>query len=124
MVPHCCFNLHFSGFPCGTSGKEPACQCRRLEKCGFDPWFGKISWRRKWQPTLVFLPGKSHGQRNLVSYSPWGCKESDMPEHTPTIINDNGHLFTCLFSHLYIILEKYLLIFRSSAHLSIRFCLL
>ena len=52
-------------------GKEPACQCRRH---GFDPWIGKISWRRKWQPTLVFLPGKSHGQWSLVGYSPWGCK--------------------------------------------------
>ena len=39
-------------------------------------------WRRKWQPTLVFLPGKSHGQRNLGSYSPWGCKELDMIKHT------------------------------------------
>ena len=37
-------------------------------------WVGKISWRRKWQPTPVFLPGKSHGQRILASYSPWGCK--------------------------------------------------
>ena len=40
----------------------------------FDPWVGKIPWRRKWQPTLVFLPGKSYGQRSLVGYSPWGCK--------------------------------------------------
>ena len=38
----------------------------------FDPWVGKIPWRRKWQPTPVFLPGKSHGQRGLVGYSPWG----------------------------------------------------
>ena len=43
---------------------------------------GKIPWRRKWQPTPVFLPGKSHGQRNLVGYSPQGHKESDMTEHT------------------------------------------
>ena len=41
---------------------------------------GKISWRRKWQPTLVLLPGKSHGQRSLVGYSPWGHKESDTAE--------------------------------------------
>ena len=46
----------------------------------FNPWVGKISWRRKWQPTPVFLPGKSHGQRNLVGYSPWGCKELDTTE--------------------------------------------
>ena len=43
-------------------------------KAGFYPWVGKISWRRKWQPTPVFFPGKSHGQRRLVCYSPWGHK--------------------------------------------------
>ena len=53
------------------SGKESICQCR---SDGFDPWVGKIPWRREWQPTPVFLPGESHGQRNLVGYSPWGCK--------------------------------------------------
>ena len=41
---------------------------------GFDPWVEKIPWNRKWQPTLVFLPEKSHGQRNLVRYNPWDCK--------------------------------------------------
>ena len=46
-------------------------QCRRP---GFDPWFGKIPWRRKWQPTPVFLPGESHGPRSLVGYSPRGCR--------------------------------------------------
>ena len=46
----------------------------------FNPWVGKISWRRKWQPTPVFLPGKSHGWWNLVGYSPWGRKESDTTE--------------------------------------------
>ena len=52
------------------SGKE-SCQCR---KCSFDLWIGKIPWRRKWQPTLVFLSGKSHGQRSLVGCSPWGLR--------------------------------------------------
>ena len=59
-------------------------KCRRH---GFDPWVGKIPLRRVWQPTLVFLPGKPHGQRSLVGYSPWGCKESDVNEvneHTGT----------------------------------------
>ena len=46
----------------------------------FDPWVGKIPWRRKWKPTSVFLPGKSHGWRSLVSYSPWDHKESDTTE--------------------------------------------
>ena len=39
-------------------------------RCGYNPWIGKIPWRRKWQPTAVFLPGKSHGQRGLAGYSP------------------------------------------------------
>ena len=43
---------------------------------------GKIPWRREWQPTPVFLPGESLGQRSLVGYSPWGCKESDMTKVT------------------------------------------
>ena len=55
---------------------------RRLRRCGFHPWGRKIAWRRKWQPIPVFLPGKFHRQRNLEGYSPWGCKESDMIEHT------------------------------------------
>ena len=55
--------------PRWLSGKEPACQCRR---CGFNPWVGKIPWKRKWQPTPVFLPGEFHGQRNLMGYSPCG----------------------------------------------------
>ena len=74
------------GFPGSSSGKEPACQCRRLERRGFNPWVRKIPWRRKWQPAPVFLPGKSHGQRSLAGYSTWGCKESDTTEHTHTHI--------------------------------------
>ena len=57
------------------SGKKSTSQCRR---CGFNCWIEKIPWRRKWQTTPVFLPGKSHGQRSLAGYSSWGCKESDM----------------------------------------------
>ena len=55
--------------------------------CRFDPWVGKIPWRRSWQPTPIFLPGRSHGQRSLAGYSPWGHKELDkieVTEHTPT----------------------------------------
>ena len=47
----------------------------------FYPWVQKIPWRRKWQPTPVFLPGKSHGQRSLVDYSSWGYEESNITEH-------------------------------------------
>ena len=55
----------------------------------FDPWVRKITWRRAWQPTPVFLSGESHGQRSLAGYSLWGCKELDMTEgtwHTHTIL--------------------------------------
>ena len=47
---------------------------------GLDPWVGKISWRRPWQPTPVFLPGESHVLKSLVGYSSWGRKESNMTE--------------------------------------------
>ena len=63
-------------------GKEPTCQCRKHKRHGFDPWFGKIPWRREWQPTPVFLTGESHGQRSMANYSPQGRKESDMIEAT------------------------------------------
>ena len=68
------------GFAGGTSGKEPACQCRRCERLWFDPWVRKIPWRRERLPTPVFLAGKSHEQRSLVCYSPWGQKETHMTE--------------------------------------------
>ena len=60
-------SIHF-GASQVLSGKESACQCRR---CMFNPGMGRIPWRRKWQPTPVFLPRKSHGQRSLAGYSPW-----------------------------------------------------
>ena len=72
-----CLNTHththrkpIYGFPVGPSGKEPTCQCRRHKRCRFDPWVRKIPWRKAWQPTPVFLPGESHGQRSLAGYSP------------------------------------------------------
>ena len=60
----------------GSDGKASAYNAGRPR---FSPWVGKIPWRRKWQPTPVLLPGKSHGRR-LADYSPWGCKESDSTE--------------------------------------------
>ena len=56
------FKEESMGFPGGAGGKEPACQCRRRKRCGFNPWVGKIPWRGTWQPTPGFLPGESHGQ--------------------------------------------------------------
>ena len=58
--------------------------CLPCWRCEFDSWVEKISWRRKWQTTPVFLPEKSHGQRSLVVYSPKGCKESDMTARMST----------------------------------------
>ena len=75
---------HPSGLPRWLSGKESTCQCRRYRKCGFNPWVWKIPWRRKWQPTPVFLPGESHGQRSLAGYSPRGLKK-------PERLNNNKH---------------------------------
>ena len=65
------------GFPGGTSDKQPTCHCGTRKRHGFDPWVGKIPWRRKWQPTTVSLSGKSHG--------PWGCRELDMTERLSTL---------------------------------------
>ena len=72
------------GLPRGCTGKESACWCRR---CGFDPWVGKIPWRRKWQPIPAFLPGKSHRLRSLAGYSPGGCKDLDRTERLSTHIH-------------------------------------
>ena len=46
-----------------------------MQETGFDPWIGKIPWRREWLPIPVFLPGEFYGQGSLVGYSPWGPKE-------------------------------------------------
>ena len=62
----------FLGFPGGSDGKKNLPATRET---GFDPWVGKIPWRRDWLPTPVFWPGEFHGL-----YSPWGRKESDMSE--------------------------------------------
>ena len=79
-----CFNIYLFmwGFPGGPGGEECTSQCRRHKRHEFDSWVGKIPWRRKWQPTPVFLPGESHGQKSLAGYNAWGCKESDTIEAT------------------------------------------
>ena len=58
------------GFPSGASDKEPTCQCRRCKRCRFNLWVRKIPWRRARQPTQVFLPGESLGQRSRAGYTP------------------------------------------------------
>ena len=81
------FLAGFSGagaFPVVLMVKKPARQYKRCKRHGFDPWVGEVCWRRKWQPTPVFWPVESHGQRNLERYSPRGHEESDTTEHTHT----------------------------------------
>ena len=73
-------------FPGGLDGKESACQCRKQEKYGLAPWVRKIPCRRKWQPAPVFLPGKFHGERSLMGYSPWGHEESDTTEQAHYVL--------------------------------------
>ena len=70
-------NRIVSGFPGGTSGKEPTANAGDLREAGLIPGLGRFPWRRAQQPTPVYLPGESHGQRSLVVYSPWSHKESD-----------------------------------------------
>ena len=86
-----------TGFPGRASGKEHTCQCRRCEKCGFSHLVEKSPWRGAWQPTPIFLPGESHGPKNLVGYSLRGCKELDTTEvtshaHTHTHTHTHTHL--------------------------------
>ena len=74
--------VHLLYFPGSSAGKESAC---KAGDAGSIPGLGTSPWRRKWQPTPVFLPGESHGQRSLAGYSPQGHKESDTTkaaEHT------------------------------------------
>ena len=63
-------------------GKEPTCNAGDIGDIGSIPGLGRFPWRRPWQPTPVFLPGESYGQRSLAGYSPWGYKESDTTEAT------------------------------------------
>ena len=81
--------------PRWLSGKEPTCQNRGLRRHRFDPWAGKISWKRKGQPTPVFLPGISQRQRSLVGCSPWVAKSRTRLSnwthtHTPTHLAQPG----------------------------------
>ena len=71
---------------------------------GFDPWVRKIPWRREWSPTPVFLPGKFHGLRSLVGYSPWGSKESDTTER----LHVHVHVLYCRV-YLDVFLQNYAL---------------
>jgi len=71
---------------------------------GFDPWVGKIPWRKAWQPTPVFLPGEFHEQRSLEDYSSWDHKESDMTEYVCTYI----YVCVCVCVYIYVCSEYFL----------------
>ena len=77
------YTIHINIYLCISGASQVALVVKNLPanagdlRRGFDLWVGKIPWRRKWQPTLVLLPGKFHGQRSLVGYSPCDRKESD-----------------------------------------------
>ena len=89
---------HFEKLYCSPrwcSGKESACQCRRLKRGKFNPWAGKIPWGRKWQPIPVFLPEKFHGQRSLASNCPWGYK-SQTQRSTHTYTHTHSSPYWCL----------------------------
>ena len=75
--------LCWHGLPRGCSGKESTCRCWRLKRLGFDPWVGKSPWKREWLLSLVFLPGKFHGQRSLVGYV-YRVAESNTTERLST----------------------------------------
>ena len=112
MPINICYSSPCIGFPGGSVvSKEVTCQCRSL---GFDPWIGNIPWRRKWQPSPVFLPGKPHGQRSLAGYSPWGPKELDMNEQLST----HTHLLalTVSLSSCFLYLQLYLALLWSHMH--------
>ena len=89
------FGICYATYTLWPHGKESACQCRRH---GFDPWSRKIPWRRKWQPTPVFLPGESHGQRNLVNYSPWSSQRFKHDLVTEQKQQCNIYINTCTYT--------------------------
>ena len=122
MGPYCSISLTvhmgFQSFPVASSligllwhsGKESACQCRRYRRPAFNPWGGKIPWRRKWQPTLGFLPGESHGQRSLAGYTVHGIAKSRKWLST--------HLWLASSKH-FLLLLSFQLLFLTLARLGI-----
>ena len=96
-----CMCTNWCGLPWWFRGEESVYQCRR---CGLDPWVRKVPWRRKWQPTPVFLPGKSHGQRSLAGYRSWGCKRvghdlARKRQPTPVFLPGKSHGWSSLLGY-------------------------
>ena len=91
----------FQGFLSGTVVKNLPANARDTN-VAVQPWVGKIPWRRKWQPTPVFLPRKFHEQRSLAGYSPWGSKGSDITER----VHAHTHTHTHKHTHTQALLPK------------------
>ena len=84
-------------------------QYSRHRRHGFPPWIGKILCRRKWQPTPIFLPEKSHGQKSLMVDSAWGHKLPDMTEHinlTDKFVKLNRSYCICLVANFELWVKK------------------
>ena len=105
LRPSKCLSSSLSSFISGSDGKESACNVGD----GFNPWVRKISCRREWLPTPVFLPGESHGQKSLVNYSPWGHKESDMTEQLTLSLHFHFQGSVLRAHQFYLLIQCYLL---------------
>ena len=92
--------LYYMWLPRWLNGKESTCRCKDTGH-GFDPWVGKIPWRRAWQPAPVFLPGESHELRSLVGYSPEGHR----------VEHDWAHIHMCVCIYIYIYIYHFLCVF-------------
>ena len=99
----------YLGLPGGISGKEPAANAGEERDARFNPWVEKFPWRRKWQPTPVFLPGKSPGQKKLAGYSLWYHKELDTTEATQHTQLGNLHTHTHTHTHIWISISQRLI---------------
>ena len=85
--------------------KSPPAKAVYMRNVGSIPGLGRSPKRRAWQPTPVFLPGKSHGQRSLEGYSPWGCREVDMTERLNTAQQKVGTSYS-QFPFLMVLVEQ------------------
>ena len=108
-------SLHNPHFTPSQEVLSSALRCLQFGRPRFDPWVGKISWRRKQQPTPVLLPGESHGWRSLVGYSPWSRKESDTTERFHFLLfhflepSPSGPSDNCISNHIQTLLPLVLL---------------
>ena len=98
----------YVGFPGGTRGKESTCQWRRHKRCKFDPWTGKIPWRRKWQPTPVSLPGKSHDR------AAWRATVHRFTKSQTQLKRLNTHTCIHIGTYIYIYQSQFILFFESA----------